>query len=99
MARHGTGRSDANQAEIVTHLRTYPGVYVKVISCFPGVMDLLVYCNGVLTWWEIKRPGHRKDLTKAEREILDACPGVSYIVTTIEEADHILETWHNVFLP
>ena len=92
--RYGTGKADANQAEIVAHVRTYPGAYVEPVSVFPGVLDLIVYGRGVLTWWEVKVPGEEARLTKKERKILFACVGVSFVVSSIEEADQIMRNVH-----
>ena len=93
--RHGTGKADANQAEIVAWLRSIPGVYVQVLSQYPKQLDLLVYCNSVLTWWEIKPPG-KYTLTQAEREIYDACPGVVFVVQSISDAWRILNNAHGL---
>lgn len=94
--RHGTGKADANQAEIVEFVRQFPGAYVKVLSQYPGQLDLLVYWRGVLTWWEIKPPGKERDLTESEREILAACPGKTLVVTSIDDARYVLEKVHRI---
>jgi len=96
MPRYGTGKPDANQAEIVEWLRTIPGVYVVVLSMFPGILDLLVYANGILTWWEIKLPGKRDDLTDKEREIMWATLGATFIVEDIEQARQLLVCKHGL---
>ena len=86
--RWGTGKSDANQAEIVEALRK-AGAFVTILSTHPKQLDLLVYYRGRryqgrLYWIEVKRPGEK--LTYAEAEIFDRAPGCTHRVESAEEA-------------
>ena len=92
--RHGTGKPDRNQADIVEFVRSWPGTFVQVLSQYPGQLDLLVYYRRRLTWWEIKPPGQEARISEAERRILTACPGATFIVSTIDDARAILEQVH-----
>lgn len=83
MARWGTGKSDANQAEIVEALRK-AGAFVTILSTHPKLLDLLVYYRGRLYWLEIKRPGEK--LTYAEAEIFDQAPDATFEVHSVDEA-------------
>ena len=78
---------DANQDEIVAALRKC-GAYVKLLSIYPKLLDLLVYRRGQLYWIEVKADGGR--LTEAEQSIFDACPGVTHIVRNVDEALRIV---------
>jgi len=91
--RGGRGKPDGNQGPIIEFARK-AGAYVTVVSQYPKLLDLIVYKNGRLSWWEIKLPGHEDDLSDAEREIFAACPGPCFVVTSIEDAQRILETYH-----
>ena len=91
--RSSRGKPDANQGLIVEFARK-AGAYVKVVSQHPKMLDLIVYKNGRLSWWEVKLPGHEHELTKAEAEIIAACPGPCFVVTSVEQAQRILETYH-----
>ena len=81
--RWGTGKSDANQAEIVEALRK-AGAFVTILSTHPKQLDLLVYYRRRLYWMEVKMPGEQ--LTYAEAEIFDRALGCTFIVESAEEA-------------
>ena len=81
--RWGTGKSDANQAEIVAALRKV-GAFVTILSTHPKLLDLLVYYQRRLYWLEVKMPG--ESLTYAEAMIFDQALGVTFIVHSVEEA-------------
>ena len=93
--RHGTGKADANQAEIVAHVRSIPGAYIKVVSMHPRMLDLLVFCNGVLTCWEVK-PDEAAKLTEAERDIWASCPGAVFVVRSVADAEDVLVNVHGL---
>jgi len=93
--RYGAGKPDGNQAEIVQYVRNQ-GAIVIILSGFPGVLDLLVYLNERLSWWEVKQPGHEQDLTDVERKIFTECPGATFVVSSIKTAEIILRSYHKM---
>lgn len=82
------GKPDANQAEIVAALREI-GVPVRVLSRYPGILDLIVGYRGKLYWLEVK--DEKGKLTKAEQEVFDLFQGYRvYIVRSIDDALKII---------
>jgi len=97
MPQYGTGKPDSNQREIVEFLRTIPGCYVHVLSQYPAQLDLLVYYNRILSWWEIKHKGcDLDDLTSLERAIITKTAGATFVVASVADALRVLETKHGM---
>ena len=82
------GKADANQGRIVDALRKV-GAWIKIVSVYPKMLDLLVYYRGRLYWLEVKQDSRQK-LTSAEQDIFDACSGVTHRVHNVEEALRVI---------
>ena len=71
-------RIDANQGEIVEGLRQL-GMPVKIVSMYPGMLDLIIGYQGHLVWVEIKsRP--KAKLTKSEKEVFELFDGYNVVL-------------------
>ena len=83
------GRVDNNQNEIISTLRTIPGISVANTSQLgDGFPDMVVGYEGFSFLFEIKDTGKRRHLTDAERKFMHHWRG-HYDV--IESADEVLE--------
>ena len=83
------GRVDNNQSQIITTLRTIPGLSVANTSQLgDGFPDMVVGYEGFDFLFEIKDTGKRRDLTPKEIDFQHKWTG-HYDV--IESADEVLE--------
>ena len=77
-------RKDLNQPEIVRQLRQL-GASVLVVSALGIGFDLLVGHRGENYLIEIKRPGHKSDLTPHEKKLQEHWRGTYLIVETLDD--------------
>ena len=80
---------DSNQAEIVSLIRSVPGVSVFDVSRFGhGLPDLIVGFRGVNYLVEVK--SERGDLTDAERDFFNDWQGQAAIARTVDDLLQII---------
>ena len=88
-------RVDANQKEIVAHLRKR-GASVQHVHGIPGALDIWVGYASIDVRCEIKdgsKPPSQQKLTKSEQEVFDNWEGREpVILRSIEDADNLLDS-------